>query len=291
MFKLIHYFPSRALGIILGVLMGASVTHAAMPGSFVAMRPFLPATPVFARNPVFRVVPPVTPSVMTLPNSATLINPAFQIAPGLTLNQYAFNVRVMAHALRQIPPYLLGYSPYGYGMTGYGYPMSLGYGYGYPMMYGGGYGGGYGRGGYGSNSMQTMIPDLGPTTYTPPPAPSAYDYTQPSSARMETPVTKAGPVASLLKADGGLDWPLALRILPPGPETRDLRDRLDAEVRAVLAADGKVESASLGEMKKNLDRLADIWADRADLMPISEDTRIRGKEFLRDLRRALKAMQ
>src|SRR5262249_25978093 len=103
MFKLICYFPSRALGTFLSALIGANVTQAAMP-----VRPFLPRAPVFSGASVFRVVPPVTPSVMTLPNSATLINPAFQISPGLTLNQFAFNVGVTARALRQIPPYLLG---------------------------------------------------------------------------------------------------------------------------------------------------------------------------------------
>src|SRR5262249_46450321 len=47
-----------------------------------------------------------------LPNSAALINPAFQIRPGLTLNQAAYNTMVMGRALNSIPPWVAGYNPY-----------------------------------------------------------------------------------------------------------------------------------------------------------------------------------
>jgi len=40
------------------------------------------------------------------------INPNPQIAPGVSLQQYAFNVAVLGKAYKQVPPYLLGYSPY-----------------------------------------------------------------------------------------------------------------------------------------------------------------------------------
>jgi plastocyanin len=102
------------------------------------------------------------------------INPNFQIAPGLTLPQAAFNISVIGQALRQVPPYAFGYNPYtrgggyasmyaggGYGaiMTGGGYGgammMGGGYGYGGGMMMGGGYGGGNSMStpGYGGNGM------------------------------------------------------------------------------------------------------------------------------------------
>jgi hypothetical protein len=295
MFNLIRSFPGRALGTLLGVLIGADVSLAAVPRSFVGMRAgFVP--PQFAMpTPIFRMVPPVTPGITPLPNSATLINPAFQIAPGLSLNQYAFNVRVTAQALRQIPPYLLGYNPYGYGMGGYGYgtggygygmggygyPMGTGYGGSYPaMMYSGGYGGG--------SSPPAAMPDYNPAATA---KPATGGYGAAYSGRSESKGAKAGVFAGLVKEDGGLDWPLALRILPPGLETKALRDRLDAEVREIQAAEGKSESAPLGEMKRNLDRLTDIWADRAELMLVSEEARIKGKEFIRKLREALKAMQ
>jgi hypothetical protein len=40
------------------------------------------------------------------------INPNPMIAPGVSLQQYAFNVKVIGRAYRNIPPYLLGYNPY-----------------------------------------------------------------------------------------------------------------------------------------------------------------------------------
>jgi hypothetical protein len=38
--------------------------------------------------------------------------PNWPIAPGLTLNQYAYNLRVLGRAYSQVPPYALGYNPY-----------------------------------------------------------------------------------------------------------------------------------------------------------------------------------
>ena len=40
------------------------------------------------------------------------INPNWQIAPGLPINQFAFNTAVIGRALRQVPPYAFGYNPY-----------------------------------------------------------------------------------------------------------------------------------------------------------------------------------
>ncbi len=40
------------------------------------------------------------------------LNPNFQVAPGLSLNQAAFNTAVIGRALQQVPPYALGFNPY-----------------------------------------------------------------------------------------------------------------------------------------------------------------------------------
>ena len=39
-------------------------------------------------------------------------NPNFQIAPGLSLTQAAYNTAVIGRAMAQVPPYALGYNPY-----------------------------------------------------------------------------------------------------------------------------------------------------------------------------------
>jgi hypothetical protein len=40
------------------------------------------------------------------------INPNFLLAPGLTLQQAAFNTAVLGRAYQNVPPYALGYNPY-----------------------------------------------------------------------------------------------------------------------------------------------------------------------------------
>jgi hypothetical protein len=47
-----------------------------------------------------------------LVNSQSLVNPYYRIAPGLPLNQAAYNIRVLGNAYRHIPPWLYGYNPY-----------------------------------------------------------------------------------------------------------------------------------------------------------------------------------
>src|SRR5262245_17496241 len=46
------------------------------------------------------------------PYNYTLGNPNYFVAPGLTLNQAAYNVRVLGSAYQSVPPYALGYNPY-----------------------------------------------------------------------------------------------------------------------------------------------------------------------------------
>src|SRR5262245_35350310 len=47
-----------------------------------------------------------------LPNSQSIVNPAYRVAPGLPLTQAAYNIRVMGRAYGSVPPWLYGYNPY-----------------------------------------------------------------------------------------------------------------------------------------------------------------------------------
>jgi len=40
------------------------------------------------------------------------VNPNYYIAPGMTLNQYAYNTATMGRAYSYVPPYAMGYNPY-----------------------------------------------------------------------------------------------------------------------------------------------------------------------------------
>jgi hypothetical protein len=51
------------------------------------------------------------------------VNPNPYIAPGLTLQQYAYNTATIGRALSKVPPYAFGYNPY---------PTTVNYGPVYP---------------------------------------------------------------------------------------------------------------------------------------------------------------
>jgi len=163
-------------------------------------------------------------------------------------------------------------------MTAYATPMSMGYGGSYPaMMYGGGYSGGY-----------SAPPEM-PAYATP--ASGAYG-TDPYG-RTEGKGAQAGVFAGLLKDDGRVDWPLALRILPPGLQTKALRESLDARVAQLQAqaTEGKADAGLLKEAKGDLNKLAELLADRDGLMPVTQDAMGQAKDFVRKLRDAFKALE
>jgi hypothetical protein len=69
------------------------------------------------------------------------VNPYYQIWPGMTINQYAYNTALLGRAYSNVPPYALGYNPYPSPVYMYGaYPYYSPYGYGaYPYAYGSSY--------------------------------------------------------------------------------------------------------------------------------------------------------
>lgn len=154
------------------------------------------------------------------------INPNFQIAPGLTLSQAAFNTAVTGNAIRRVPPYALGYNPY---------PLMAGYGPGYasimPYMGGGiGYGGAYvTAGGYGYGGMLATAGYSGGSSgsgYSGGSMPSPYASSG-ANATLTAPYMPA-PTATAPKIQGKLVEPAAGALLvsasrPEHPETtRDI---------------------------------------------------------------------
>jgi hypothetical protein len=88
------------------------------------------------------------------------INPNFQIRPGLTINQAAYNVAVLGRSFSSIPPYIL-YNPYPRYVNTWPVVPPVAYNpylsttpYSNPYLTTGAYGGGYG-GGYGTSSLST----------------------------------------------------------------------------------------------------------------------------------------
>jgi hypothetical protein len=52
------------------------------------------------------------PRFRPLPNSTAFVNPNWQVAPGLSLRQYAYNQRIIANTISQYPAWAYGYNPY-----------------------------------------------------------------------------------------------------------------------------------------------------------------------------------
>jgi hypothetical protein len=110
----------------------------------------------------------------------------------------------------------------------------------------------------------------------------------PAPAQPETP--HGGPLVGLLKAEGGLDWPLALRILPPAVETRELRERIDSQASEVQrqAAEGQVDGDLLRRMSEDVARLREVLAEREGSLPVSDQAMADAGRFLRKVREALR---
>jgi hypothetical protein len=166
-----------------------------------------------------------------------------------------------------------------FGSSSFSMPGRSGYGSG-----GMGSGGGYSGGGSGNSSGGSMgSPGLSGGYANP------YDW----SAFAPSPSANAivGPLSGLLNAEGRLEWPLALRILPP--ETRDLRQQIDARAAEVQwqAASGQVDAGLLRDMNRDVDRLREVLADREDRLPVSDQAAAGARRFIRNLRDALKAGQ
>jgi hypothetical protein len=69
--------------------------------------------PVLAQpNRPVNQVPFIPGATRPFGNNRLLGNPNWQIAPGLPLNQAAFNTAVLGRALRNVPPWAAGYNPY-----------------------------------------------------------------------------------------------------------------------------------------------------------------------------------
>jgi hypothetical protein len=73
---------------------------------------------------------PYRGGVHIMPNYSVLPNPNWYVGPGLTVNQYAYNVRVLNNAYLSVPSYGVGYTPY-YGSVYPYYAPAYPYGYGY----------------------------------------------------------------------------------------------------------------------------------------------------------------
>jgi len=198
------------------------------------------------------------------------VSPYFRIRPGLTVSQAYYNIATLGQAYANVPPYALGYNPY---VSTYAMPVAPMYGspYAYPAI------GSYA--GY-ANPYMPMTPAYSGR-------PTANLYAPPASLSGESGLHKGfDRLGGLLKADGSLDWPLGLRVLPPAIETARLRKQIAAEVVAALdrAVRGKSDRASMQQVNHDIDRLEALLRERAMDVPLTDQAVADARRFLHNLK-------
>ena len=102
---------------------------------------------------------------------------------------------------------------------------------------------------------------------------------------------KAGINFGLLKNEGKLSWPLALRDLQPAVESKELRDQLQtlAKVAFDKAKEGQVDPGTVREMEATADRLNKMLVRNVGDMPFAQYSE--GKRYLNQLYDGLKALK
>jgi hypothetical protein len=193
------------------------------------------------------------------------VNPYYRIRPALTVTQAAYNIATMGQALSYVPPYAMGYNPY---MPMYMAPAAPAYApsYGYPMM-----------GSYSGNSGAYL-----PMNPAYPGMPPANPYVP--QAKSEAPSHKGlDRLAGLTRADGNLDWPLGLRVLPPAAETDHLRKQIATEILGLVdrAAEGKADPAAVRQASGDIQHLKRLLNERALDVPLTEHALTEARRFLR----------
>lgn len=58
------------------------------------------------------LVPSAHAQFRVITTSPVIVNPNFQVAPGLSVSQAAFNIEVLGRAFAQVPPFAFGFNPF-----------------------------------------------------------------------------------------------------------------------------------------------------------------------------------
>jgi hypothetical protein len=90
----------------------------------------------------------------------------------------------------------------------------------------------------------------------------------------------------VVPSEAALDWPLALRILPPGVETQALRQDIDARLTEARrqAIAGRPVSHLVRALDHDVDRLGRLLRERADSLGASRQAIDEAHSFLARLK-------
>jgi hypothetical protein len=107
-----------------------------------------------------------------------------------------------------------------------------------------------------------------------------------------TMVPSGSPHAAAVPSEAALDWPLALRILPPGAETQALRQAIDARLAEAWrqATAGRADPSLVRALDRDVDRLGRLLAERADSLRTSRQAIDEAESFLVRLKDTIKTL-
>jgi hypothetical protein len=102
---------------------------------------------------------------------------------------------------------------------------------------------------------------------------------------------KAGINFGLLKNEGNLTWPLALRDLQPADQSKELRDQLQTLSKQAVgrAKEGQVDPGTIREMEATVDKLNKMLVKNVGDMPFGQYSE--GKRYVSQLYDGIKALR
>ena len=103
----------------------------------------------------------------------------------------------------------------------------------------------------------------------------------------------ASPPAAAAPSEAALDWPLALRILPPASDTKALRQDIDARLAQAQrqAAAGRLAPSLVQALDRDVGRLARMLREKADVLPVSRPAIADAESFLARLKGTIKTLR
>ena len=120
-------------------------------------------------------------------------------------------------------------------------------------------------------------------------------YVLPSYPEYPEPITvpSGSPPAAAVPSQAALDWPLALRILPPAAETQALRQEIDARLTEARrqATAGHLDPGRVRAMDRDVDRLNRLLRQQADFLPTSRHAISEAENFLARLKDTIKTLR
>jgi hypothetical protein len=115
---------------------------------------------------------------------------------------------------------------------------------------------------------------------------SAYSGSSMRSINGMSERSEASDLLRDLLGKNGIDWPLGLRILPPGPQTKELRSEVETLFKLVILqeASGHVNHKLVSKIERDLQMLRRLLNEHSDQLVVPPYTIREAQRFLKRLK-------